>query len=247
MKNVFITRKIPKSGIDILKEKGYSVDVSEKDRPLTKPEIIEVLKSKPYDAVLTLLTDIIDAEVMDIAKTVKIYANFAIGFDNLNVVEAKNRGIYITNTPGGGADRVAEHTWALILALTCRVVEGDKFVREGKYVGWDPMIFHGTKLSGKMLGIIGTGRIGADVVHRALHGFNMKVVYFDIIRNKDLEDKYGAVFMETPEEVLKISDIVSVHVPLTPQTRHLINGERLKLMKPTAFLVNTARGPIVGK
>jgi len=244
-KKIFITRRIPENGVDMLRQEGYDVVVSDEDRPLSKVELKDKLVEGGYDGVISLLTDVVDGEVMDVAPTVKIFANYAIGFNNFDFEGAKKRDVVLTNTPGGGADRVAEHTWALILALTCRVVEADKFVREGKYVGWDPMIFHGTKLSGKTLGIIGTGRIGADVVHRALHGFNMKVVYFDIIRNKDLEDKYGAVFTETPEEVLKISDIVSVHVPLTPQTRHLINGERLKLMKPTAFLVNTARGPIV--
>ena len=181
----------------------------------------------------------------DAAPTVKIVANYAIGFNNIDLAEAKKRGVFVTNTPGGGADRVAEHTWGLILALTCRIVEGDSFVRRGKYKGWDPMIFHGTKLAGKTLGIIGTGRIGADVAKRAVQGFEMKVVYYDIVRNKKLEQEFGAVFKSTVEEVLPLADIVSIHVPLTKETTHLISSKRLVRIKPTAFLVNTSRGPVI--
>jgi len=245
MKMVFVTRRIPDSGLRMLREKGYEVDVSPKNRPLSKRELIKALRRKPYDAVLSLLTDQIDADVMNAAPTVKIYANYAIGFNNIDINEAAKRGIFVTNTPGGGADRVAEHTWALILALTCRVVEGDAFLRKGKYKGWDPMIFHGVRLAGKTLGIVGTGRIGADVARRALRGFEMKVIYYDAVRNEKLERELGAVFLPTVEEVLRQSDIVSVHVPLTKETTHLISRERLALMKPGAFLINTSRGPVV--
>ncbi|TSC67582.1 MAG: d-isomer specific 2-hydroxyacid dehydrogenase nad-binding protein [Parcubacteria group bacterium Gr01-1014_72] len=245
MTKIFVTRKIPDLGITMLREKGFEVDVSSKNRPLTKRELIKFLQKKSYDGVLSLLTDPIDAEVMDAASTVKIYANYAIGFNNIDITEAKKRGIIVTNTPGGGADRVAEHAFALILALSCRVVEGDNFMRKGKYKGWDPMIFHGTKIAGKTLGIIGTGRIGADIAKRAARGFEMKVVYYDVVRNEALERDFGAVFLATPEEVLKQSDVVSLHVPLTKETTHLINRERLALMKKTAFLINTSRGPVV--
>lgn len=245
MKHIFVTRKILDVGIKMLTDKGYTVDISPKDRPLTKKELIKYLKKKPYDAVLSLLTDPIDAEVMDAAPTVKIYANYAIGFNNINIEEAKKRNIFVTNTPGGGADRVAEHAWALILALSCRIVEGDAYVKKGKYNGWDPMLLHGTKLLGKTMGILGTGRIGADVAHRAKNGFGMSVVYYDVKRNEELERDHGAVFYSTVEEVLKVSDVVSIHVPLLPSTQHLINAERLKIMKPSAYLINTSRGPVV--
>ena len=225
MKNIFITRRIPDIGIKMLAEKGYSVDVSPKDRPLAKKELVRILKKKNYDAVLTLLTDIIDAEVMDSAPTVKIYANYAIGFNNINIEEAKKRNIYVSNTPGGGADRVAEHAWALILALTCKIIESDSFVKKGKYKGWDPMLFHGTKLAGKTLGIIGTGKIGADMARKGKNGFGMNIVYYDVVRNENIE-KF-------------------IHVPLLDSTKHLINDARLKLMKETAYLVNTSRGPVV--
>jgi glyoxylate reductase len=245
MKKVYVTRKIPQIGIKMLRDKGYEVDVSPEDRPLTKKELIEALSKKQYDGVLSLLTDTIDGEVMDAVPTVKIFANYAIGFNNFNVEDAKKRGVALTNTPGGGADRVAEHTWALILALSCRIVEGDTYVRTGKYSGWDPMLLHGTKLAGKTLGIIGTGRIGADVAHRAKNGFEMKVVYYDVKRNEQLEKDFGAVFYPTVEEVLKVADVVSLHVPLLDSTRHLINDARLKMMKSTAYLINTARGPVI--
>lgn len=245
MKKVFVTRKILDKGIEMLRAKGYEVDVSTKDRPLEQKEIIKALRKKQYDAVLSLLTDKIDAAVFDAAPTVKIYANYAIGFNNFDVAEAKKRGIMLTNTPGGGADRVAEHTWALILGLTCRAVEGDLYIKKGKYNGWDPMLLHGTKVAGKTLGIIGTGRIGADVAHKAKNGFGMNVVYYDVVRNEKLEQETGATFYSTVDEVLKIADVVSLHVPLLDSTRHLINDARLRMMKPAAYLINTSRGPIV--
>ena len=229
----------------MLKNRGYAVDVSPYDRPLTKQELITALKVKQYDAVLSLLTDSIDGEVFDVAPTVKIFANYAVGFNNFNVEEGKKRGVFLTNTPGGGTDRVAEHAWALILALSCKIVVADSFVRSGKYNGWDPMIFHGTKITGKTLGIIGAGRIGAEVARIASHGFGMRIVYNDIARNEKMESIHGASFWPTIEDVLKQADIVSIHVPLNESTHHLISVSHLKLMKPTAFLINTARGPII--
>jgi glyoxylate reductase len=245
MKKIFITRRIPEIGIKLLTDKGYQVDISPKDRPLTKKELIKYLSKQQYDAVLTLLTDNIDAEVMDKAPSVKIYANFAIGFNNINIEEAKKRNIYVTNTPGGGADRVAEHTWGLILALTCRIVEGDSYMKKGKYRGWDPMLLHGTKLAGKTLGILGSGKIGADVAHRGKYGFGMNIAYYDVKRNEGIEKEFGATFYSTVDEVLKVSDIVSIHVPLLPSTQHLINADRLKMMKKDSYLINTSRGPVV--
>lgn len=245
MKNVFVTRRIPAIGIKMLIDKGYSVYIGTKDRPMNKKELIRALQKRPYEAVLTLLTDIIDKDVINSAPSVKIYANYAIGFNNIDIAEAQKRNIFVTNTPGGGADRVAEHAWALILALSCRVVEGDTYVKKGKYKGWDPMLLHGTKLAGKTLGIIGTGRIGSDVAHRGKNGFGMNIVYYDIKRNEQLEKDFGAVFYQNLEEVLKISDVVSIHVPLLESTHHLINWERLKIMKPSAYLINTSRGPVV--
>jgi len=245
MKNVFVTRTIPDNGIKMLRDRGYEVDVSPLDRPLTKEELISFLSKKKYDAVITLLTDHIDAQVLDAAPTVKIFANFAIGFDNFDIPESKKRGVYLTNTPGGGADRVAEHAWALILALSCRIVEADRFMREGKYTGWDPMLFQGSRVKGKTVGLIGAGRIGTEVARIGALGFGLRVVYYDVVRNEGVEKIDGATFYPSVDEVLKQSDIVSIHVPLLETTHHLINADRLKIMKPNAILINTSRGPVI--
>lgn len=245
MKKVFVTRIIPEEGIKLLREKGYVVDVCDTTRPLTKKELIKKLRKGNYDAVLSLLTDTIDEEVLEAAPTVRIFANYAIGFNNFNIEAAQKKGVYLSNTPGGGAERVAEHAWALILALSCRIVEGDAFVKRGKYSGWDPMIFWGQSLTGKTLGIIGTGKIGAEVARRGVKGFGMNVVYYDIRRNEALESEFGAVYKETPEEVIRVADVISLHVPLTPETTHLINTTSLSFCKKNALLINTARGPVV--
>lgn len=245
MAKVFVTRKIPNIGISMLRERGHEVIVSDMNRPLTKEELIAALRAGQYDAVLSQLTDGIDKDVFDAGSSVKVFANYAIGFNNFDIEEGKKRGVFLSNTPGGGAERVAEFAVALMLSLACRITEGDRFVRQGSYVGFDPMLFHGTELVGKTLGIIGTGRIGAEVVRRVTKGFLMKVVYFDVARNEGLEKEYGAEFKSTIEDVLPVADFVSIHVPLMPATHHLMNASRLRLMKSTAFLINTSRGPVV--
>ena len=206
---------------------------------------MKALRKKEYDAVLTMLSDIIDAEVMEKASTVKVYSNCSIGFNNFDVETAKARGVVMSNAPCGGVERVSEHTWAFILALTCRIVEGDNFMRKGKYNGWDPMLLWGEGVEGKTLGIIGSGHIGASVARKGKNGFGMKIAYYDIKRNEQIENELGAVFYPSIEELLKISDIVSLHVPLLDSTYHLLNADRLKIMKPTAYLINTSRGPVV--
>ena len=245
MKNIYITRQIPDSGVDMLRAKGYTIDMNMKDAIPSQAEIIEALQRKPYDAAITLLTDKIDATVFDVVPAIKLYANYATGFDNIDVAEAKKRGIFVTNTPGNYAFCIAEHTMSLMLALTTRIVEADYFVRAGKYVGWSPSNFVGTDLQGKTLGLIGAGRIGERVAHHASRGFDMPVIYYDVNRNEKIEKEYGAVYYPNVEDVLKQADVVSLHVPLLDSTKHLINESRLKLMKPTAFLINTARGPVV--
>lgn len=245
MKKIYITRKLPPIAEELLRGKGYEVDVSEKDGVLTKAELIEALSKKEYDAVLPLLTDTINGEIFDAAPKAKIFANYAVGFNNVDTEEAKKRGLIITNTPDVLTDTVAEHTFALMLSLASRIVEGDRFMRAGKYDGWAPMMLLGMDLKGKTLGILGTGRIGSRVAHMANRGFDMNVIYYDVVRNQKLEDDYNAKFKATAEEVLREADIVSVHVPLLPTTRHLVNAERLQMMKHTALLVNTSRGPVI--
>ncbi len=242
---VFITQRIPEVGIQMLQDKGYEVDVSPKDGILDKPELLAALKTKPYDAVLCLLTNPIDAEVFDAVPTAKIFANYAVGYNNIDVAEATKRGITITNTPGGLTESVAEHAVALLLALSTRTVEGDSYIRTGQYKGWDPMLLLGTELVDKTVGILGAGRIGYRVGQILRKGFGMNVVYYDVKKNEEFEKDLDAKFCATPEEVLKLSDVVSVHVPLLDSTKHLINEARLGMMKKSAYLINTSRGPVV--
>jgi len=245
MAKVFVTRKIPEQGTEMLKAKGYEVEVSQKDGVLTKEELIAALSGKQYDAVLCLLTDSIGKEIFDATPSTKIFSNFAVGFNNIDIVEAKARGIVVTNTPGVLTETVAEHTFALILAITSRIAEGDRFTREGKYDGWAPMMLLGTDISHKTLGILGAGRIGSRVAHHGKYGFDMNVIYYDVKRNEEIEQTTGAVYRDTPEAVLKEADVVSIHVPLLDSTKHLINKERLAMMKPSAYIVNTSRGPVI--
>lgn len=243
--NIFVTRKIPSEGIVLLIDHKYDVTVSEKDGVLTKEELITALKKKEYDAVLCLLTDTIDAEVFDAAPKAKIFANYAVGFNNIDLVAAKARGITITNTPDVLTDSVAEFTFTLLLAISKRIVESDVFMRAGKYTGWAPELLLGTDLKGKTLGLLGAGRIGSRVAYMASRGLDMKVIYYDVKQNEHIEKETGAAFRASVEEVLKEADAVSIHVPLLDSTKHLINKERLAMMKKSAYLINTSRGPVV--
>lgn len=243
-KYIYITRKIPEVGLKLLREKGINFDIGDSKAPPTKKDLIKILKKKPYDGVISFLTDKLDAEVFDANPAIKVFANFAVGFDNVNTEDAQKRNISISNTPGTSSVAVAEHTVALMLALTTRLVEGDEFMRRGKYKGWNPDIFIGTDMRGKTIGLIGAGQIGTEVAKMLHYGFGSNVIYSDIKQNKDLENIDGVIRKETAE-VLRVADIVSLHVPLLPTTRHLINKESLATMKKDAFLINTSRGPVV--
>ncbi|MEK7076811.1 MAG: D-glycerate dehydrogenase, partial [Patescibacteria group bacterium] len=175
----------------------------------------------------------------------KIFANYAVGFDNFDLEAARARNIIITNTPDVLTDTVAEHTFALMLAIAHRVCEADRFTRKGLYQGWAPLLLLGNDLSHKTVGIVGLGRIGSRVAHHAVRGFDAKIIYYDVKQNADFEKKYGAVFMPRVEDLLPQADFVSIHVPLLPMTQHLMNDMRFQLMKKTAYFVNTSRGPIV--
>ncbi len=244
-KKIYVTRVIPVCGIDLLRSKGYEVDISAKDGILTREELLAALKAKPYDAVLSLLTDQIDGAVLDVCPTAKIWANYAVGFNNYNLEDAKARGVVVSNTPGEIiGDVVADHAFGFLLALARNIISADRFVRDGKYKGWDPMLYLGADLTGKTLGLLGAGKIGTEVAKKAL-AFKLNIIYYDVVRNEAIEKATGARFCATPEEVLKEADFISLHVPLLPTTKHLINEASLKLMKPTAYLINTSRGPVV--
>ncbi|MFH1979209.1 MAG: D-glycerate dehydrogenase [Patescibacteria group bacterium] len=238
---IYITRKIPESGINKLKEAGHEVDINLEDKVLSKEELISALSKKPYDAVLCLLTDKIDDEIFQAAPQAKIFANYAVGYNNIDLEAAEKNKKIITNTPGVLTETVAEYTFALILSIAHRITEADKFTKAGEYKGWAPTLLLGTDVSKKVLGIIGLGRIGLQVAQHAVKGFGMKIVYYDVKKNEEVDYEYK----DNVGDVLKGSDFVSVHVPLLDSTRHLIDEEKLRLMKPTAYLINTSRGPVI--
>lgn len=243
-KSIYITRAISEVASTMLREKGFDIDVYAAEGAPSHDALIEALSKKPYDAVITLLTDTIDSSVFDACPSAKLYCNYAVGYDNIDLVAAHERGIVVTNTPGDYSRSIAEHTMALIFALSSRLIEADGFVRSGKFQGWEPMLLLGTDLYGSVLGLVGTGRIGAQVAQLG-KAIGMQVVYHDIARNEAMETSLQATYCQSVEEVLKQADVVSLHVPLLPTTRHLINTERLALMKPTAFLINASRGAVV--
>ena len=246
MSKVCVSRPMPEIGIKMLKDKGFDVvvNIAADDRAATKEELIEGVKGA--DAMLSILTEKITAEVMDAgAPTLKIVANYAVGFDNIDLEAAKQKNIMVTNTPGVLTDTVAEHTFALMLSIAHRISEADRFSRAGKYHAWGPQMLLGTDMSGKTLGVVGLGRIGSRVAHHAVKGFGMKVVYTDPKPNTDFEKEYDAKYFEKLQDLLPQADFISIHVPLLPTTQHLINEENLSLMKPSSYLINTSRGPIV--
>ena len=242
---IFITRNIPAPGIDKLRSVGHEVIVSDKPDALTRDELEAALKKEDPDAVICLLTDKIDGRILDAAPKAKIFANYAVGFDNIDLEELKKRGVAASNTPDVLTEAVAEHTVALALSIGRRVVESDHFLRDGQYEGWDPMLLLGIEFKGKTLGIVGCGRIGqrvGEIMHR---GFGMKIAYYDQKPNVEFENSLSAAFFPDLDQLLNEADIVTVHLPLTDGTRHLFDKDRLSKMKPSAFLVNTARGAII--
>ena len=245
MTKILVTRHIPSPGIELLRTlPDVSVDVFTEDMIIPRDELLKRVVG--VDILLSILTDKINAEVMDTAgPQLKMIANYAVGFDNIDLIEAKKRGIVVTNVPTTEINEsVAEHAIALIFALAHRVVETDRFTREGKYHGWGPELLLGTDIAGKTLGIIGGGAIGSGLAKRMEDGFNVKIIYNDIKQNPKFESDFNAEF-RSKEALLAEADIVSLHVPLLPSTTHLIGKAEFAMMKPTAFLINTSRGPVV--
>jgi len=238
---VFVSRKIPDAGLDLLR-KHCGVVVWPHERAPSTEELIAECKGK--DALVCLLTEKIDERVLSAAPTLKIVANVAVGFDNLDVAAGTKAGVIMTNTPGVLDETTADLAFALLMATARRLVEGDKLVRSGSWGGWGIMQLLGQDVHHANLGIVGFGRIGRGVAKRA-QGFAMKVNYYDAQPvPPDVARELGAVYLPF-EDLLRTSDFVSLHVPLLPQTHHLINAEALSLMKPTAVLINTSRGPVI--
>lgn len=244
MARVFVTREILGAGLELLRGAGHEVTVSKKDGVLTRDELLAALKENQYEALITMLSEKVDGELFAAAPSVRMVANYAVGFDNIDVAAAKEHGVVVTNTPGVLTDAVAEHTISLMFALAKRIPEADRFTRAGKYDGWGPLLLLGSELRGKTLGLIGLGRIGVRVANIAA-AMGMNILYCDIRRDDTCEAQTGATFVEHVEALLPQADIVSIHVPLVESTKHLINSEKLSLMKPQSLLVNTSRGPVV--
>lgn len=245
MAHILITHTLPQTVAETLHKAGHQVTQGTLTKPPTQDELIALVTQAPYDAVITLLTDKVTAAVMDAAPSVKLWANYATGYDNIDVAAATARGVAVTNAPAiESAEAVAEHTIALLISLSRNIVAADTYTKSGKYEGWDPMLFIGANFFKKTIGIIGAGKIGRRVAYYA-RALGLSVVYHDINHDKELEETLGATFLPSNEDVLKQADFVSLHVPLLESTRHLINAERLALMKPTAYLVNTSRGAVV--
>ncbi|HWR30569.1 MAG TPA: D-glycerate dehydrogenase, partial [Negativicutes bacterium] len=239
--NVYVTRMLPQPAIDLLKE-HCEVEINPDDRVLGRAELLEKVRGR--DAVLCLLTDTIDDEVFAAAgPQCKIFANYAVGFNNVDVAAATRHKIMVSNTPDVLTDATADLAWTLLFATARRVVESDTFLRDGKFKGWGPMLLLGLDITGKTLGVIGSGRIGGNFAAKA-KGFKMKILYNDIQPNPSFEAETGGVLVDK-ETLLKEADFVSIHVPLMPSTHHLISTREFKLMKNTAVLINTSRGPVV--
>jgi len=235
---IFITRILPQPALEKIKE-VFEIRINSEDRVLTKLEIIDGVKW--CDILLCLLTDTIDKDIITVNPNLKGIVNYAVGYNNIDVKTATHFKIPVTNTPDVLTKTTADLTWSLICAVARRTIEADKFVRAGKFKGWGPMLCLGSEINGKTLGIIGAGRIGSAVAKRAT-GFNMKVIYTN--KNTTIEKNIKAEKVELIE-LLQRSDFISLHVPLIPSTKHLIGENELKLMKKTAYLINTSRGPVV--
>ncbi len=238
---IFITRKIQPIAKELLVKEGFEVSVFSKNRPKTKDELIK--KAKKADAIISMLKEKFDKDVIDQLPNCKIIANFAVGYNNIDVEYAKQKGIIVTNTPDVLTEATAETAVSLILACAKRIPEVDKFVREDKFKGWEPALFLGVELKNKTVGIIGAGRIGFETAKR-IKAFGTKIIYYNRSRKPKFEKELGAKKVSL-NKLLKTSDIISIHLPLNSQTHYLLNKNNMNQLKPTAILVNTARGEIV--
>jgi glyoxylate reductase len=238
---VLVTGRIPE---DVLAQIAavHSVESNPEDRPMARADVLQRLADK--DGLLCMITDTVDRELLDHAPRLKIIANHAVGYNNVDVAAATVRGIPVTNTPGVLTDATADITLGLILAVGRRMVEGDRRNREGRFRYWAPLLFLGTEITGKTLGIIGMGRIGRAVLKRS-RGFDMPVVYHSRTRLAATEEAALGVSYRSLDALLADADFVSLHVPLNAATHHLIGAAELRRMKPSAFLINTSRGPVV--
>ncbi|HEY7519008.1 MAG TPA: D-glycerate dehydrogenase [Methylomirabilota bacterium] len=240
-KSVLISNVLPKEAVGMI-PREISVEFNDTDQPLPKTELIRRLKGK--DGLICHIISTIDEEVLAAAPGLKVVANVAVGFNNIDVAAARRRGVVVTNTPDVLTETTADFAWALLMAAARRVVEADQFARSGQWTRWQWDLLWGNDVHGKTLGIIGFGRIGRAVARRAL-GFGMRVLYHDAVRADAAAERELKATYAQPDALLRESDFVTLHTLFIPETRHLINERNLRLMKKTAILVNAARGPIV--
>jgi len=238
-KKVYVTAKLLLDLKELLPD--FEVETYEGELPIPRPILME--KVREVDALVPMLTDKIDKEVLDQSKNLKIVANYAVGYDNIDVEECTKRGIVVTNTPDVLTDATAELAWALVFAVARKVVTGHKYVEDGQWKSWSPTLFLGMEIKGKTLGVVGAGRIGQAFALKS-QGFEMKVLYYSRRPNPVLEERLNARKVSL-EELLKESDIISLHLPLTPETYHIIGEREFSLMKETAIFINTGRGKLV--
>lgn len=238
---ILVTGNLPAEVMDPLREK-YEVEAHAEDRPMERQQLLSRIGDR--DGLLCMITDAVDDELLGRAPRLKMIANMGVGYNHIDIAAATRRGIPVSNTPGVLTDATADLAFTLILAVARRVVEGDRRVREGKFKLWAPFLFLGREVSGKTLGIVGFGRIGRAVARRAA-GFGMRVLYHNRSRLTPAEERESPAEYADLNTLLAQADFVSLHVPLSGETRHLIGAEELSRMKPTAYLINTARGPVV--
>ncbi|MFL5685704.1 MAG: 2-hydroxyacid dehydrogenase [Chloroflexota bacterium] len=239
---VFVARRLPEEGLDLVRS-ACELDLWDGDLPPPRDELLRRVAG--VDGALTLLTDKVDDEFLDAAgPQLRVVSNYAVGFDNVDVAACARRGVRVGNTPGVLTETTADLAWALLMAAARRLPEGDRFVRDGKWKTWGPLLLLGPDVHGATIGIVGFGRIGQAVARRA-QGFGMEILYHDLEPlPSSVSEPLGATYLRL-EELLPRADFVTLHVNLSPVTRHLINEKTLALMKPTAVLVNTSRGPVV--
>lgn len=242
MPTVFITRRVPQAGLELLQQHKINYKTHDSDLPIARETLLSSLRQNPFAALLCTLSEKIDAELLEACPSLKIVANFAVGYDNIDVAECSKRHIAVSNTPDVLSEATADQAMMLMLAVARRAIEGHQMV-QNHWQGWAPTQLLGQDITGKTLGIIGLGRIGTEVAKRA-KGFDMKILYYNRSRKEDLESSLGVEYCNI-DTLCQAADVISIHCPSTPETRHLINETRLRLMKPNAILVNTARGNII--
>ena len=239
--SILISRILPEEAVARARSRAV-VDLHEADKPLGRTELIARLKGR--QGLICLITDAIDAPLLAACPDLKVVANVAVGFNNIDLAEATKRGVVITNTPDVLTETTADFAWTLLMATARRVVEADRYVREGKFTQWEFMLLLGGDIHGKTLGIIGFGRIGRAMARRA-RGFDMRVLYQDAVAADPATERELRATRTDTATLLRESDFVTLHTPLLPETQHLINTQSLKTMKKTAYLVNASRGPVV--